>query len=103
MSFLQIQRGLEPSWFSSGRGIVELLRTLLRHQLEGEGVEFSLETKRGQGLTQAEALHRLAKYGPNELIERGLVSAWRILWEQLTAVMVVILIIAAIISLLLAD
>jgi Ca2+-transporting ATPase len=73
------------------------------HRLEGEGVVFALATTRGQGLTQAEALGRLDKYGPNELIERGLISPWRILWEQLTAMMVVILIIAAIISLLLAD
>ncbi len=58
---------------------------------------------RPEGLSQAEAERRLAQHGPNELVERGLISPWRILWEQLTAVMVVILIAAAVISLLLGD
>ena len=51
-----------------------------------------------KGLTQEEAARRLEKYGPNELIERGVKSPWKILWEQLTGIMVLILIIAAVIS-----
>jgi Ca2+-transporting ATPase len=56
-----------------------------------------------QGLSAHEAEQRLGEHGPNELVERGLKSPWRILWEQLTAVMVVVLIIAAVVSLLLGD
>jgi Ca2+-transporting ATPase len=63
----------------------------------------TLGTRPETGLSQAEAARRLAEYGPNELIERGLKSPWRILWEQLTAIMVVILIIAAVVSLALGD
>jgi Ca2+-transporting ATPase len=62
-----------------------------------------LETDAEQGLTQAEARRRLATYGPNELVERGRRSPWSILWEQLRATMVVILIVAAVISALLGD
>jgi Ca2+-transporting ATPase len=62
-----------------------------------------LETDRETGLPQAVAMLRLIEHGLNELIERGLKSPWKILWEQLTAVMVVILIIAAIISAFLGD
>jgi Ca2+-transporting ATPase len=62
-----------------------------------------LKTDPAQGLTQTEAERRLAEHGPNELIERGLKNPWLILWEQLTAVMVVILIVAAVVSLLLGD
>ena len=53
------------------------------------------------GLSGAVAAHRLAENGPNELIDRGLKSPWRILWEQFTATMVLILIIAAVVSALL--
>ena len=63
----------------------------------------NLKTNSEQGLSQAEAQRRLAEHGPNELIDRGLKSPWLILWEQLTAVMVVILIIAALVSALLGD
>jgi len=55
------------------------------------------------GLSAAEAARRLIQHGPNELVERGGKSAWRIIWEQLSATMVVILIIAAIISAVLGD
>jgi Ca2+-transporting ATPase len=55
------------------------------------------------GLTDAEARARLARYGPNELVDRGAKSPWRILWEQFTATMVLILIVAAVVSLLVGD
>jgi Ca2+-transporting ATPase len=73
------------------------------HLMEGTETLFILESRPGQGLTQAEAKRRLAKHGPNELIERGVTSPWRILWEQLTAVMVIILIVAAVVSAFLGD
>jgi len=56
-----------------------------------------------QGLSAHEVEQRLREHGPNELVERGLKSPWHILWEQLTAIMVVVLIIAAVVSLLLGD
>lgn len=63
--------------------------------------EFQTDVK--TGLTRAEAERRLAEYGPNELIERGAKSPWRILWEQLTAILVLVLIAAAVVSLILGD
>ena len=73
------------------------------HRTTKEDTLSFLKTDLGQGLPQAEAQHRLAEHGTNELIDRGLKSPWLILWEQLTAVMVVILIIAAVVSALLGD
>ena len=55
------------------------------------------------GLASTEAQRRMVEHGPNELVERGLKSPWRILWEQLTGLMVVILIVAAVVSGALAD
>ncbi|MCS7220676.1 MAG: cation-translocating P-type ATPase [Anaerolineae bacterium] len=73
------------------------------HRLEIAEVLALLKTEPERGLTQTEAQRRLAEYGPNELVERGLKSPWLILWEQLTAVMVMLLIIAAVISAALGD
>ncbi len=56
-----------------------------------------------RGLTGEEARARLDRHGPNVLIDRGGKSPWKILWEQLTAVMVVILLAAALLSLLLGK
>jgi P-type Ca2+ transporter type 2C len=56
-----------------------------------------------EGLSQEEAKRRLQEYGPNELEEKGAKNPWRIVWEQFTATMVVILIIAAVISAFLGD
>ncbi|MBP7690836.1 MAG: cation-translocating P-type ATPase [Anaerolineales bacterium] len=53
------------------------------------------QTGDAAGLTAEAAARRLAAHGPNELSERGAKQPWRILWEQLTAVMVLILIAAA--------
>ena len=63
----------------------------------------SLATDGQAGLTAAEAQRRLAEHGPNELVERGLKSPWLILWEQLTGLMVLILIVAAVVSGALGD
>ncbi len=62
-----------------------------------------LETNASTGLTDDEAARRLARDGPNELIERGGKSPWFILWEQFASVMVVMLIIAAVVSAALGD
>jgi Ca2+-transporting ATPase len=69
------------------------------HVLSRQEVIASLTTHAERGLGSAAAAARLARHGPNELIETGNKSPWRILWEQFTAVMVLILIAAAGLSL----
>ena len=51
------------------------------------------------GLSDATATDRLASVGPNELVDTGSTHPWRLLLEQLSAVMVLILIGAAALSL----
>ncbi|NJN96398.1 MAG: cation-translocating P-type ATPase [Anaerolineales bacterium] len=68
------------------------------YKLETSEALSHLGSDAGHGLSEAEAARRLAQYGPNELVERGAKSPWRILWEQFTATMVVILIVAAVIA-----
>lgn len=63
----------------------------------------SLNSDAQQGLTHDEAKRRIDQYGLNELVDRGLKSPWKILWEQLTGLMVLILIVAAVISGLLGE
>jgi Ca2+-transporting ATPase len=62
-----------------------------------------LNTTIEHGLTQVEAEQRLQQVGLNELIDRGTKKPWKILLEQFTSVMVLILIAAAIISLFVGD
>jgi P-type Ca2+ transporter type 2C len=64
---------------------------------------FDLLDAAPQGLTPAEAASRLTRYGPNELQDRGGTSPLTIIWRQLSAVMVVILIGAALLSLILGK
>jgi len=63
----------------------------------------AVDTPPETGLSQAEAQRRLAEHGPNELIERGLRSPWRILAAQFTEVMVIVLIVAAAIAFAIGD
>ena len=56
-----------------------------------------------QGLTDVEAARRLDEHGPNELIDAGTKSPWRILAEQFTSLLIIILIIAAVASAVLGD
>lgn len=73
------------------------------YQLDAQEVVEKLQTSATDGLGTGEAEQRLQQYGPNELIERDLKSPFRILWEQLSAVMVLILIIAAVVSIFLGE
>ena len=50
------------------------------------------------GLSGVDASSRLLQHGPNELLDRGGKSPWRILWEQFTSIMALILTGAALIS-----
>lgn len=63
----------------------------------------ALETDPERGLTSAEARARLARYGRNELIDRGPKATWRILLEQFTNAMIIVLLVAAAITYLLGD
>jgi len=72
------------------------------HQLGTGAVLSRLGTDAAQGLSDEEAAARLQQHGPNELVERGLKSPWRIVWEQVTAVMILILIGAALVEALVA-
>ena len=67
------------------------------HTLTVEETEKALNTTE-EGLSDAEAAKRLAAYGPNNLRQKKAKSVWRMIWEQLTDVMVLILIAAAIFS-----
>ncbi|MBE7474062.1 MAG: ATPase [Anaerolineae bacterium] len=73
------------------------------YQLTATEVLQQLNSNPAHGLTEAEAARRLEQYGPNALIEQVLKSPWKILLEQLTNVMTIILIVAAIISFFLGD
>ncbi len=69
-------------------------------------VEKSLEalnTGTETGLAQTEADSRLKQYGRNELVEKGGRTPLKILWEQITATMVLILVAAAVVAGLLGD
>ncbi len=62
-----------------------------------------LNTDPERGLSADEVTRRQEKYGLNELIDRGGKSPWRILAEQFTEVLVIVLIVAALISAFLGD
>ncbi len=61
------------------------------------------ETHLERGLTGQEARDRLAKHGANELSERPRPGFWRLLWDQFNNYLVIILVIAALVSLLLGE
>ncbi len=73
------------------------------HTIPAEQILSRLQVEARQGLSPTEAARRLEHHGSNELEDRGAKNPWRILWEQLTATMVVVLLAAAGISLLLRD
>ncbi len=56
-----------------------------------------------RGLTAAEAALRLGRYGPNELAERPRPTIWKMLFDQFNNFLILILIAAAIISLVLGE
>ena len=73
------------------------------HQLDLPSVLRELMTDPVAGLSETEATQRLAGFGRNELAESGIKNPWLILWEQLTALLMIVLIVAAIVSAVLAD
>ena len=73
------------------------------YEVDSDTAAAQLGTDPEQGLTASDAARRLTADGPNELVESGARSAWTIAWEQLTATMVVILIVAAVVSVAVGD
>src|SRR5512145_2683981 len=73
------------------------------HTLKTEAALEILQSDPTRGLSSTQVAERLAENGSNELIEKGGRTPWQILWEQITATMVLILIAAAVISGFLGD
>jgi Ca2+-transporting ATPase len=73
------------------------------YQLSTTEVAQQFHTDPMQGLSTAEANSRLEQYGPNQLVEQAGRSPWSILREQLSGIMVIILIVAAVVSVFLGD
>jgi Ca2+-transporting ATPase len=73
------------------------------YQLAAAEVAEALQTDAAQGLAAAEVERRAKEHGPNELEQRGGRTPGRILWDQLSGVMTIILVIAAVISVCLGD
>ena len=73
------------------------------HAMDVKTVLETLQTNAQRGLTSAEAQQRLSRYGYNELQEKPPVSFWSLLWAQLTGFVVVILLVAAVISMAMGD
>ncbi len=63
----------------------------------------ALGTDLKQGLTTAEAQRRLSQVGPNELAERPRPGFWQLLLDQFNNFLIIILIVAALISLALGE
>ena len=70
----------------------------LWHTQTVEAVLRELNVDTAHGLSDDEVARRREQYGSNELIERGGKHPLRILWQQFTSTMVLILIVAAVVS-----
>jgi Ca2+-transporting ATPase len=73
------------------------------YELDSIDVLERLEANATHGLDCSQADRRLQEHGFNELTEQNGQNPWQILWEQLTATVVVVLIVSALISALLGD
>ena len=68
------------------------------HTLSPEAVLAEVRSTAAAGLSDADAAARLTTHGPNALPEPGQRGPWRLLWAQLTATLVLILMAAAVVS-----
>ena len=73
------------------------------HHIPLEKVAIELETHLENGLSQAEAQARVARLGSNELMERPRPGFWKLLLDQFNSFLIIILIVAAVISLSLGE
>jgi Ca2+-transporting ATPase len=79
------------------------LATEAWYSLEVKDAAARLETSLPSGLSQEEAVRRLAQYGPNELETAGAVAPWRLLLEQFRNVLIMILLAAVGLSVILGH
>src|ERR1700693_4415893 len=68
-----------------------------------DSLSSELETHLENGLTQEQAVERLQKHGPNELQEKPRPGFFSLLLDQFNNFLVILLIVAAVISLLLGE
>ncbi len=73
------------------------------HAMPSEAAARLLESDAALGLPAADAARRLLADGPNEMEDRGGKGPWRIAAEQFTGLLVIVLLVAAAISLVLGD
>src|SRR3989304_7536412 len=73
------------------------------HAREIGHVTSQFETHLEKGLTQAEVQARLKKHGPNELMEKPRPGFFQMLLSQFNNFLVIILIVAAVVSILLGE
>src|SRR3989304_3205806 len=71
--------------------------------IEAEAVAQALGPDLASGLGRREAGRRPGRHGRNELLERGHKPPWRLLVEQFTNTMIVVLMIAAIVTAIIGD
>jgi len=73
------------------------------HQLDVQDAAERLRVDVSRGLTREDSARRRAEAGPNVLESAEATGPWRMLWQQFTSTMVVVLIAAAVISLILGS
>ncbi|NJN87205.1 MAG: HAD-IC family P-type ATPase, partial [Leptolyngbyaceae cyanobacterium SL_7_1] len=73
------------------------------HTLDTQTALKQLGSDQKHGLTQSQVQERIAKFGLNELEEKAGRSPWKILLDQFTNIMLIMLIAVAIVSLLLGE
>ncbi|HBY07658.1 MAG TPA: ATPase, partial [Chloroflexi bacterium] len=73
------------------------------YQLSPQEVLENLKSDSLNGLSKTEVQTRLSQYGPNELVEHGQKSPWKIFFSQFKEVMVIVLLIAALVSAFLGE
>ena len=73
------------------------------HAMDPAEVISALRGNAEQGLSDEEATSRLSVYGPNEIQETKKESTWKFLLEQFKEVLILILIAAAVISILIGE
>ena len=76
----------------------DILAGVTPHRLSAAETAAALGTDAGRGLTAAEARARLARDGPNEIITKPPVPAWRRFLAQFQDVLVILLLVATAIS-----
>lgn len=73
------------------------------HTISADDAALQLESNQQCGLSAAQVVERMARHGPNALHEKRRRSPWRMLLDQFTEFMIVVLIVAAIISGIVGD